>query len=603
MSDDVTTYLEMQRREYAANVAKSDFSSDEFERSDDREFVVGWYAMHEKFDYEGWLLDGVDLGPDAVAIDYGCGPGRMLKRMKVLFARVDGTDISAEVLDVAGRHCADMEPPPKLFVSDGQGVPPGHEGAYDVAYSVICLQHICVHTIRRRILESLFEALEPGGLLTFQMGYGPGHRALVAYDQDAADARGTNGEADVTVLHPAEIAKDLSEIGFVDLEYALSPTGPGDTHAAWIFVRASKPGTGASIVRKPAQSYFGFRPMLVDDDAVAHVRHLHMRHSIKQRVNALTRQADSLVEKLQQAQAAIAQRDLTVVQRDLALAHRDHILEQRANILEQRAQTLAQRDQAIAERGRIIAQRDQAIADRDRAIERRDKGIADRDRVLEDRERILAEKNRLIANLDQVISRRDLVIAQRDMVIADRDRAIELQAQTIAKRDESILALQREKDWLSDVAAFTRGDRDTWRRQAEHMTGQVEQVNRKAVALERQLRRLRTADRGRVARLIDDLITEAQAGSLRVGILGAGEHTEWLFRETPLQTLPSLFLFDSGQPMWGRTVGGLIVRPSSDITVMQMDAVIVSSLAFQDEMAGFLESLNRPALRIIRLYP
>ena len=596
MSDDVLTYLEMQRREYAANVAKSDFSTEEYERADDREFVVGSYAMHERFDYEGWLLDGVDVGPDAIAIDYGCGPGRMLKRMRVLFARVDGADISAEVLEVAGQRCANWSVPPQLFLTDGQGLPAGTEGAYDVAYSVICLQHICVHAIRRRILESLFAALEPGGLLTFQMGYGPGHRALIAYDENAADATGTNGEADVTVLHPGEIAKDLQEIGFVDAEYALTPTGPGDTHAAWIFVRASKPGTGAAIVRREAQPYFGFRPLQVDEEGVAQAHDAHLRHSIKQRVNALAKNADSLLAKVQHAQQAVVQRD--------------HALEQRSQLLEDRSRIIAQRDEVIAERGRVIAQRDEVIADRGRIIAQRDEVIADRDRALAHRNLVLATRDQAIADRDQIIAdrhqavaQRDQVIADRDQVIADRDRTIEDHTQTIARRDGTIVALQRERDWLADVGAFARADRDAWRKQADTVSAENEQLRRKAAAHERQLRRLRTADRGRIARLVDELIADAQAGSLRVGILGAGEHTEWLFRETPLQTLPSLFLFDSGQPMWGRTVSGLIVRPAADITVLQIDAVVVSSLAFQDEMAGFLESLNRPSLRIIRLYP
>ena len=582
MSDDVVAYLDMQRREYAANVAKSDFSTDAYEKSDDREFVVGSYAMHERFDYEGWLLDGVDIGPDAIAIDYGCGPGRMLKRMRALFARVDGTDISAEVLEVAGERCANWSVPPKLFVTDGQGLPTGIESAYDVAYSVICLQHICVYSIRRRILESLFTALEPGGLLTFQMGYGPGHRALIAYEENAADATGTNGEADVTVLHPGEIARDLYEIGFVDAEYALTPTGPGDTHAAWIFVRASKPGTGAAIVRGHAQPYFGFRPLVVDEEGVAQAHDAYRQHSIKQRVNALTTNADSLLVKLQQAQHAVAER---------------------GELLEERSRAIAQRDEVIQERGRIITQRDEVIKERGRIIIQRDKVIADRDRVLVLRNQAIADRDQAIARRDQVIADRNQAIADRDQVLADRDRTIEQHGEAISRRDAAIVALQRERDWLADVGAFTRTDRDAWRKQAEQIAGENEQLRRKATALERQLRRVRTADRGRVARLVDELVVEAQAGSLRVGILGAGDHTEWLFRETPLQTLSSLFLFDSGQAMWGRTVSGLVVRPSADIAVMQIDVVIVSSLAFQDEMAGFVESLNCPGLRIIRLYP
>ena len=88
-----------------------------------------------------------------------------------------------------------------------------------MAYSVICLQHICVYSVRLQILEGLFRALKPGGLLTFQMGYGPGHAQMVDYFDDFVGAPGTNGVADVGVLHPGEIAGDLARIGFTNTAY------------------------------------------------------------------------------------------------------------------------------------------------------------------------------------------------------------------------------------------------------------------------------------------------------------------------------------------------------------------------------------------------
>ena len=166
-------------------------------------------------DYERWLLSGVSIRRDALALDTGCGPGRMMLRLAPRFARIDGIDISQEVLDVAKRRCAGLAATPRLFLTDGQNVPEAATNSYDVAYSVICLQHICVYSVRFQILEGLFRALKPGGLLTFQMGYGPGHARMADYFENFVDAPGTNGVADVGVLHPGEIAGDLDQIGFM----------------------------------------------------------------------------------------------------------------------------------------------------------------------------------------------------------------------------------------------------------------------------------------------------------------------------------------------------------------------------------------------------
>jgi SAM-dependent methyltransferase len=246
MSVDTARYLDMERAAYARLVRRSHFQDESFTSADRGEFVVGSYAQQERFDYERWLLGGLTIGLDARALEYGCGPGRMMLRLAPRFARVDGIDISPEVVEVARRRCEHLPGPPRLMVTDGESVPVD-AASYELAYSVICLQHICVYAVRRRIFEGLFRALVPGGVLTFQMGYGPGHLARVGYFADYVEAHGTNGAVDVTVLHPTELAIDLCDIGFVSPSFALTPTGPGDTHAAWIFFRVVKPGTSAAI--------------------------------------------------------------------------------------------------------------------------------------------------------------------------------------------------------------------------------------------------------------------------------------------------------------------------------------------------------------------
>lgn len=270
----------MERTHYAALVAKSDFTTEAFAGTDSAEHVVGCYAQQEAFDYERWLLGGLILEPGAVALEYGCGPGRMLLRLAARFHRVDGVDISPEVLEVAARRCASLDRPPRLWLTDGDGAPAATAGEYDVALSVICLQHICVYSVRYRILESLHRALKPGGVLTFQMGYGPGHANMVDYEIDHVEAPATNGAIDVGILHPGEMARDLERIGFEAAAFVLIPTGPGDKHGAWIFVRAVKRGGDASVTAIESWTKHGFSLLRRDDVAVAAARKRQRVHGV-----------------------------------------------------------------------------------------------------------------------------------------------------------------------------------------------------------------------------------------------------------------------------------------------------------------------------------
>jgi SAM-dependent methyltransferase len=488
VSVDVSRYLEMERAFYADLVARSNFETEAFTRTDTGELVVGSYVQHEGLDYERWLLEGVVVERGALALDYGCGPGRMLLRLAPRFSRADGVDISREVLDVAARRCAGLPSRPRLFLTDGQSVPDAAAGTYDVAYSVICLQHICVHTVRFRILEGLFRALKPGGLLTFQMGYGPGHARMVDYFEDYVDAPGTNGAADVGVLHPGEIAADLARIGFASAAYALTPAGPGDTHGAWIYVRALKPGPSTAALRTAPDDWpaSGFVPLVADEAATSRARERQLHYGV--------------VARCRDAERALAA---------------------------QQSAAASAEAQARA-RG---AQYEEALAERDRAIAGAERRGAD----------------------------------------------------------------------LEDSLVMARADRDSWRERAAQAARERDQFRRQADVQSRQLVRLRVADRRRIKAVIDDLV---RTGSdWRVGVLGAGEHTEWLLQETALGELKNLFFFDSDPARAGQTIAGHTILPAREIPAAHLQAVVPSSLAFHEEMVGFLEALPLPELRVVRCYP
>jgi SAM-dependent methyltransferase len=483
MSVDTARYLDMERSFYFDLVTRSNFENEAFTQADSAEFVVGSYAQHESFDYERWLLGGVQVAADALALEYGCGPGRMLLRLAPRFRRVDGVDISEPVLAVARRRCAGLPAPPQLFLTDGQNVPGELDGVYDVAYSVICLQHICVHAIRHRIFEGLFRALRPGGLLTFQMGYGPGHAGMVDYFANFVDASGTNGAADVGVLHPAELAHDLADVGFRTTAYALTPCGPGDTHGAWIFARAIKPGPAIAAIEVTPEAWdaWGFVPMRRDEMAAARARYLH--------------QTQGMLARLRDLEGEVA---------------------------------------------------------------------------------------RLKAN------------------VADADQRVRQESAQFAEQRGS---LERERDRLEDALTMAQIDREHWRKRAAAAVQDQDGLARRVDVDERQLRRLQVADRRRVGTIISELARSAAADNLRVGVLGAGAHSEWLLRHTPLESIAQLFFFDNDPSRAGGSIRSYPVRPSAEIPGSRLDAIVVSSLAFQDEMVTFLESQPIQGARIVTCYP
>lgn len=135
--------------------------------------VVGYYDVHQAYPYEKWLLNygGDESNPlfentnDLIALDYGCGMGRMVERMSKLFKRVDGVDIGNNLIE----YCKEKYPNSNFWVTSGNNCAEAFKEHYDFVFSTICMQHICSHEIRMDIWKSIKECLKIGGKFTFQM--------------------------------------------------------------------------------------------------------------------------------------------------------------------------------------------------------------------------------------------------------------------------------------------------------------------------------------------------------------------------------------------------------------------------------------------------
>lgn len=224
--------------------------------------IIGNLQWHEALPYENWLFYHLDGGKPLVdmasstAVDFGCGPGRMVNRARRLFKKVDGIDASEYALDYAKQTYSGSD----FYVSSGMDVGNAPEDTYDLVFSTISIQHIPVKTIRHNIFQGLHNSLKPGGWFSIQVGYAPDIKAGVwshdsdhaSYDSDFFNATATNGHADC-VVNEQDIPKvhaDLSSI-FSNVQMALVnvsslyPNLNGAYHSPywctdWLFLQGRK---------------------------------------------------------------------------------------------------------------------------------------------------------------------------------------------------------------------------------------------------------------------------------------------------------------------------------------------------------------------------
>jgi SAM-dependent methyltransferase len=241
LQHDANDYLEMQRRTFELMAGADEVKPGNI----DGDYVAGSWRQHDAWeDYETYLMKSVPGGGSWIAIEYGCGPGRNIRRWTDRFARIDGVDIAQTNLDNASAFLEGQIAStkiPHLFLTEGRNCGDAPKSYYDFAFSTICLQHICVWEVRFDIFRSLFECLKPGGRLSIQMGFGKPSPDTVPYHCNHYEAHSTNRACDVEVADPKQIEEDLVKIGFECFEYWIRPVGPGDCHPNWIFFTATKP--------------------------------------------------------------------------------------------------------------------------------------------------------------------------------------------------------------------------------------------------------------------------------------------------------------------------------------------------------------------------
>ena len=225
------TYTNMQKKQYASGTSNHE------EHNDNPDY---WdILLSDLKDKNTWK--------DKTALDFACGKGRNVMNMLELcdWKRADGIDISDNNIQFCNSNYIGW--PTEWYVNNGTDVSDLKTNEYDFIMSTIALQHIPVYDIRRSLLSDLLRTLKPGGLFSFQMGYGEGlddplgaNRPRSSYFENIWEATATNSEHDVRIQSEKEVTDDLLDIGYVDVSTVIKEAYSDSGHTHWIYVKCYK---------------------------------------------------------------------------------------------------------------------------------------------------------------------------------------------------------------------------------------------------------------------------------------------------------------------------------------------------------------------------
>jgi SAM-dependent methyltransferase len=117
------------------------------------------------------------LGEDAARgrmLEIGCGPARTAEAFATVFERVDGVDVSPEML-----RLAQARPLPAnlvLTATSGADLAPFEDGSFDFVFSHLVFQHIDEEGVVASYLREVARVLAPQGLALLQFDTRPPSR-------------------------------------------------------------------------------------------------------------------------------------------------------------------------------------------------------------------------------------------------------------------------------------------------------------------------------------------------------------------------------------------------------------------------------------------
>ena len=114
-----------------------------------------------------------ELPSRSLAVDIGCGLGRLCVALGEHFDRVIGIDISSEMVERARTLTADSSGI-EFIVGDGATLQPIADGTVDLVLTFTVFQHIPKVSVIEGYIREVGRILKPGGVFVFQWNNTPG---------------------------------------------------------------------------------------------------------------------------------------------------------------------------------------------------------------------------------------------------------------------------------------------------------------------------------------------------------------------------------------------------------------------------------------------
>ena len=156
--------------------------------------------IRRKFSPPERLIERLDIKPDTVVLDFGCGPGFFLVPAAKAAGKAVGADVSARMLERAAKYAKKRGIPVELIESDGKSIK-----LPDNSVDLIFLVHV-FHEIDDKLLalKEFLRILKPSGRL-----------AIVERSKDSWMSQRKLGPP---VIDVSKVAAQIGQAGFVSDE-------------------------------------------------------------------------------------------------------------------------------------------------------------------------------------------------------------------------------------------------------------------------------------------------------------------------------------------------------------------------------------------------
>ncbi|MBA2505095.1 MAG: class I SAM-dependent methyltransferase [Thermoleophilaceae bacterium] len=177
-----------------------------YEDTDEERFWAGGRTTLDKF----LELSGVDLPAGGVAVEIGCGVGRLTRPLAERTAFVHAVDVSERMLALARDRHAELENVEWIH-GDGTSLAGVGDGVADVCISQIVFQHIPDPAITLGYVREIGRVLADGGVAGFQVSNDPKIHAMPFRERMKMKLRrhGPRGQGDAPWLGSAVELDDL----------------------------------------------------------------------------------------------------------------------------------------------------------------------------------------------------------------------------------------------------------------------------------------------------------------------------------------------------------------------------------------------------------